>query len=91
MKEIKTCEDYVLAELEEKKAQVQKLTEVCKEYLEVMKNVDRCFDVLKKFMTIRKASSGGELISMEYVFETYKPDEFKLIKEMFDLKVEEEE
>ena len=91
MKEIKTCEDYVLAELEEKKAQVQKLTEVCKEYLEVMKNVDRCFDVLKKFMTIRKASSGGELISMEYVFETYKPDEFKLLKEMLDLKVEEAE
>ena len=37
MKEIKTCEEYVLAELEEKKAQVQKLTEVCKEYLEVRK------------------------------------------------------
>ena len=58
MKEIKTCEDYVLAELEEKKAQIQKLNEVCKEYLEVMKNVDRCFDVLKKFLTIRKASGG---------------------------------
>ena len=91
MKEIKTCEDYVLAELEEKKAQIKKLNEVCKEYLEVMKNVDRCFDVLKKFLTIRKASGGGEVISMDYIFETYKPDEFKLIKEMFDLKVEEEE
>ena len=91
MKEIKTCEDYVLAELEEKKAQIQKLNEVCKEYLEVMKNVDGCFDVLKKYMTIRKASGGGELISMDYIFETYKPDEFKLLKEMFDLKVEEEE
>ena len=91
MKEIKTCEDYVLAELEEKKTQIQKLNEVCKEYLEVMKNFDRCFDVLKKFLTIRKASGGGEAISMDYVFETYKPDEFKLIKEMFDLKVEEEE
>ena len=56
-----------------------------------MKNVDRCFDVLKKFLTIRKASGGGELISMDYIFETYKPDEFKLLKEMFDLKVEEEE
>ena len=91
MKEIKTCEEYILADLEEKKAQVRKLTEVCKEYLEVMKNVDRCFDVLKMFLTIRKASGGGEVISMDYVFETYKPDEFKLIKEMFDLKVEEEE
>ena len=90
MTEIKTCEEYVLADLEEKKAQVQKLTEVCKEYLEVIKNVDKCFDVLKKFLTIRKASCGGELISMDYVFETYKPDEFRLLKEMFDLKVEEE-
>ena len=91
MKEIKTCEDYVLAELEEKKAQVQKLTEVCKEYLEVMKNVDECFDVLKKFLKIRKASGGGEVISMEYIFEAYQPNEFKLLKEMFDLKVGEEE
>ena len=91
MKEINTCEEYVLTELEEKKVQVQKLTEVCKEYLEVMKNVDKCFDVLKKFLTIRKASGGGELISMDYIFEMYKPDEFKLLKEMFDLKVEEEE
>ena len=91
MKEIKTCEDYVLAELEEKKAQIQKLTEVCKEYLEVMKNVDGCFDVLKKFLTIRKASCGGEAISMDYVFEIYKPDEFRLLKEMFGLKVEEDE
>ena len=91
MKEIKTCEEYILADLEEKKAQVRKLTEVCKEYLEAMKNVDGCFDVLKKFLTIRKASGGGEVISMDYIFETYKPDEFKLLKEMFDLKVEEEE
>ena len=91
MKEIKTCEEYVLAELEEKKAQIQKLTEVCKDYLEVMKNVDKCFDVLKKFLTIRKASCGGEAISMDYVFEIYKPDEFRLLKEMFGLKVEEDE
>ena len=56
-----------------------------------MKNVDKCFDVLKMFLTIRKASGGGELISMDYIFETYKPDEFKLLKEMFNLKVEEEE
>ena len=60
MKEIKTSEEYVLADLEEKKAQIQKLTEVCREYLEVMKNVNGCFDVLKKFLTIRKASGGGE-------------------------------
>ena len=56
-----------------------------------MKNVDECFDVLKKFLKIRKASGGGEVISMEYIFEAYQPNEFKLLKEMFDLKVGEEE
>lgn len=37
MKEFNTCEEYVLAELEGKKAQVQKLTEVCKESPKVRK------------------------------------------------------
>ncbi len=90
MKEIKTCEDYVLNELEEKKAQVEKLAEACMKYLEAMKAVDGVIDVLKRFLTIRKASGGGEVISMDYVFEAYKPDEFKILKERFGLKVEEE-
>ena len=36
MKEFKTCEEYVLTELEEKSSD-SKNTEVCKEYLEVRK------------------------------------------------------
>ena len=91
MKEFNTCEEYVLAELEEKKAQVQKLTEACKEALEVMKNVDAFIDVLRNFLVIHKASCGGEVISMDYIFEAYRPKEFKLLKEMFDLKAEEKE
>ena len=35
----KTCEEYVLAELEAKKEQVKKLTAACKNYLEVMDDV----------------------------------------------------
>ena len=91
MKEIKTCEEYVLAELEEKKAQVIRLTEACKEYLEVMKGVDSCFDVLKRFLKMRRASDGKRLIDMDLVFEEYKPEEFQMLKEMLDLKVEGEE
>ena len=88
MKEIKTCEEYVLAELEEKRAQVIRLTEACKEYLEVMKGIDRCFDVLKRFLKMRRASDGKRLIDMDLIFEEYKPEEFQLLKEMLDLKVE---
>ena len=90
MKEIKTCEEYVLAELEEKKEQLKKLSDACKAYREFFEATEGFIDVLKKFLTIRKASGGGEVISMNCVFEKYEPNEFKLLKEMFDLKVEDE-
>ena len=44
---------------------------------------------MKKFLSIRKASGGGEVISMNCVFEAYEPHEFRMIKEMFELRVEE--
>ena len=91
MKEIKTCEEYVLAELEEKKEQVKKLSDACKAYREFFEATEGFTDVLKKFLTIREASGGGEVISMNCVFEKYEPNEFRLLKEMFDLKVEGEE
>ena len=90
MKEIKTCEEYVLAELEEKKEQVKKLSDACKAYREFFEATEGFISILKKFLTIRKASGGGEVISMNCVFEKYEPNEFKLLKEMFDLKVEDE-
>ena len=86
----KTCEEFVLAELEEKKEQVKKLTAACKAYREFFEATEGFIDALKKFLTIRKASGGGEVISMNCIFEKYEPNEFKLLKEMFDLKVEDE-
>ena len=91
MKEIKTCEEYVLAELEEKKEQVKKLSDACKAYREFFEATEGFIAVLKKFLTIRRASGGGEVISMNCVFEKYEPNEFKLLKEMFDLEVEEDD
>ena len=91
MKEFNTCEEYVLAELEDKKEQVKKLSDACKAYREFFEATEGFIAVLKKFLTIRKASGGGEVISMNCVFEKYEPNEFKLLKEMIDLEVEKDD
>ena len=88
MKEFNTCEEYVLAELEDKKEQVKKLSDACKAYREFFEATEGFINVLNQFLTIRKASGYGEVISMNCVFEKYEPNEFKLIKEMFDLEAE---
>ena len=90
MKEFNTCEEYVLAELEEKKEQLKKLSDACKAYREFFEEAERFISVIKKFLNIREASGGGEVISMNCIFEKYEPNEFKMIKEMIDLKVEED-
>ena len=84
---IKTCEEYVLAELEEKKEQVKKLTAACKSYVEVMDDVNRFLDIMKEHLNLHKAADGKEIITMGYVFEEYEPDEFKLLKDLFHLEV----
>ena len=52
MKEIKTCEEYVLSELEEKREQLKRLKEACKSYVEVMDNVNTFQDIMEKHMII---------------------------------------
>ena len=83
----KTCEEYVLAELEAKKEQVKKLTAACKSYLEVMDDVNTFLDIMKKHLNLHRAADGKEIITMGYIFEEYEPDEFKLLKDLFHLEV----
>ena len=52
MKEIKTCEEYVLSELEEKREQLKRLKEACKSYVEVMDDVNTFQNVMEKHMII---------------------------------------
>ena len=52
MKEIKTCEEYVLSELEEKREQLKRLKEACKSYVEVMDDVNTFQDIMEKHMII---------------------------------------
>ena len=88
---IKTCEEYVLAELEEKKEQVKRLKEACKSYVEVMDDVNAFLDIMKKHLNLHKGADGKEIITMGYIFEEYEPDEFKLLKDLFHLEVKGEE
>ena len=87
MDKVKTCEEYVLAELEEKKEQEKRLKEACKSYVEVMDDVNRFLDIMKERLNLHKAADGKEIITMGYIFEEYEPDEFKLLKDLFHLEV----
>ena len=87
MDKAKTCEEYVLAELEEKKEQVKRLKEACKSYVEVMDDVNRFLDIMKERLNLHRAADGKEIITMGYIFEEYEPDEFKLLKDLFHLEV----
>ena len=88
---IKTCEEYVLAELEEKKEQVKKLTAACKSYVEVMDDVNEFLNIMKKHLNLHRGADNKEIITMGYIFEEYEPDEFNLLKDLFHLNVKGEE
>ena len=87
MDKAKTCEEYVLAELEEKKEQVQKLSEACRSFGEIMDDVNTFLDIMKEHLNLHKAADGKEIITMGYIFEEYEPDEFNLLKDLFHLEV----
>ena len=87
METAKTCEEYVLLELEEKKEQLKRLAEASRNCIEVMDDVNSFLDIMKKHLNLHKAADGKEIITMGYIFEDYDPDEFKLLKELFHLEV----
>ena len=87
MDKAKTCEEYVLAELEEKKEQVQKLSDACRSIGEIMDDVNAFLDIMKEHLNLHKAADGKEIITMGYIFEEYDPEDFKLLKELFHLEV----
>ena len=72
-----------------------KLIDDLKEKVENAKTKEEARDTIKEAgmllddEELDKASGGGEVISMNCVFEAYEPHEFRMIKEMFELRVEE--
>ena len=90
MAEIKTCEEYVLNELAEAKAQLKEWEESCKNNLLMMNEIHTLLEIMKKSLSIHKAIDGKELITMGYIFEDYDPEEFKFLKAFFRLQAKEE-
>ena len=85
MKEMKTCEEYVLKELADYKEMVRDLLHDRKAIVKVMEQVKDILDIMDNALTIHEASDGKEVITMSYIFEEFNPEEFRLLKEMFDL------
>ena len=87
METAKTCEEYVLLELEEKKEQLKRLTEASRNCIEVMDDVNTFLDIMKKHLNLHQAADGKEIITMGYIFEEYDPVDFKRLKNLFHLEV----
>ena len=85
MKEIKTCEDYVLNELEEKKEEIRRLTKEHDTAEKVSTVLLTWLEKLKPFFTLRQGADGSKLIDMKYVFKDYDPEAFKILSALFDL------
>ena len=56
METAKTCEEYILLELEEKKEQLKRLTEASRSCIEVMDDVNSFLDIMKKHLNLHKVA-----------------------------------
>ncbi len=77
---MKTCEEYVLQELEASKEKIQEM-EKNKERLE--NGLEVLFEfltVLKKYIFIADGSNGRRYIEMRYVFEDYDFQDFEVLE-----------
>ena len=87
---MKTCEEYVLRELEKAKEKITFL----KEKNEILLSGGSIFldflHVLKKYMFVAEGSTGKRYIEMKYVFEEYEEKDFEILEAML-LALEEEE
>ena len=91
MKEIKTCEEYVLNELAEREERIEALIDENCDLLNEKLSFRRLVETLQRFLKLRRAADGRSVIDMRLIFEEFDPKEFKLVKEAFDLKLEGEE
>ena len=68
---MKTCEEYVLKELEEAKEKIRKLESDYERLDDVNSTIFKFLFVLKKYMFVAEGSTGKRYIEMKYVFEEY--------------------
>ena len=77
---MKTCEEYVLKELEEAKARIGELEKEKEEYLLASKVFMDYLHVLKKYMHEAEGPSGLRYIYMNYVFDEHEKEDFEFLR-----------
>ena len=90
MKEIKTCEEYVLNELAEQKKKYRELDKASKVSNGIVNLLLTKLVKLEPFFNVKQTADGKKMIVMKYVFEDFDPEAFKMLSELFDLEQKEE-
>ena len=77
---MKTCEEYVLKELEAAKAKICELEKENEEYLQASQVFMNYLHVLKKYMHEAEGPSGLRYIFMNYVFDEHEKEDFEFLR-----------
>ena len=77
---MKTCEEYVLQELEAAKEKNLELKKYNEELLGGHKLLFDFLTVLKKYMFVAEGAAGRRYIEMKYVFEEFEEKDFEMIE-----------
>ena len=82
MKEIRTCEAYVLNELKRARNDVIELTEIGEKLVRIAKAQDALLHIIAKRMKIRAATDGSRIISTDLIFEEFDREDFEQVERM---------
>ena len=88
MRDIYTCEEYVLDQLADREEKIETLTDENCRLLNEKRSFNKAADALRRFLKVRRAADGRRVIDMRLIFEEFEPEEFKILTEILDLKEE---
>ena len=83
MKDAKTCEAYVLNALAEAKEEIEMDNEIINKQFSIMGQLMDVLEVVKKNIKVSDSSNGKKVITMEYIFEAYSPEDFARLHAFF--------
>ena len=90
MSNIKTCEEYVLNELEKARNDVVELAEIGEKLVHIAKAQDALLRIIAKRMKIRKATDGSRIVSTDLIFEEFDKEDFEQVERLLS-KISKEE
>lgn len=94
MSEIKTCEQYVLAELEDCKRKIRNYENALETNAKLLDGLETHLtlikDTLKKFLHLRESST-AHVIDCDGIYEAYEPEEFYMLASFLGMEVANEE